>query len=75
MEQAQAARFAREMKALAKAATWDCESFAQAVKLQEDLADLLAESARTLNGQGFSWAEIAAPLGLGRNAVHKRYAK
>ena len=75
MEQAQVARFTREIRAMGKAATWDCESLAQVVALQAELDRAVTDAAQDLNRQGFSWAEIAAPLGIGRNAAHKRYAK
>lgn len=74
MEQQDVARFTREIRALGKAAAWDCESFAQAVQLQTELERVLANAAQDLNSQGFSWAEIAAPLGITRAAAHKRYA-
>ncbi|GAA5012249.1 RNA polymerase subunit sigma-70 [Kitasatospora paranensis] len=48
----------------------------RAVRALRDLADRLEDlqvgNART---QGWSWQEIAACLGVSRQAVHKKYAK
>jgi len=39
-------------------------------RLVEKLEDLQVESARA---QGWSWAEIAAALGISKQAVHKKH--
>lgn len=74
MEQAQVARFEREIRALGKAASWDAESLAQAVQLQTLMDATVTAAARDLNAQGFSWAEIGAALNMTRTGAHKRYA-
>ena len=74
MEPSDIARFTREIKAMGKAGSWDCESFAQLVALTAQLDEEVRKAAQALNGQGFSWAEIAQPLHLTRAAAHKRYA-
>lgn len=74
MEDTQVARFTREIRAMGRAATWDPESFAKVVGLQAELDRVVRNAAQDLNRQGFSWADIAAPLGIGRAAAHKRYA-
>jgi hypothetical protein len=40
-------------------------------RLVEQLEDLQVENARA---QGWSWAEIAASLGVSKQAVHKKHA-
>lgn len=74
MEQAQAARWEREIRAMGKAGAWDGASFAELVRLQQVMADAVTTAAQDLNAQGFSWAEIGAALGIARTAAHKRYA-
>ncbi len=41
-------------------------------KLVEQLEAVQVRSAR---GQGWSWQEIAAELGVSRQAVHKKYGR
>ena len=41
-------------------------------RLVEQLEDLQVESART---QGWSWSDIAAVLGVTKQAVHKKHAR
>jgi hypothetical protein len=42
-----------------------------ALKLEVDAALVIA--ARQLNARGFSWAEIARPLGITRQTAHERF--
>lgn len=57
-----------------KAAGDDPESFAVVRSLLDDANAQLPDAARALLDQGFSWADIARPMGLTRQAVHTRYA-
>lgn len=76
-----AKRYEREIKAMLRAAgDDDPEGFAQVVKLLDwAVTEGLREAAARLrepsaNGQpGYSWAEIAAPLGVTRSAAAQRF--
>jgi hypothetical protein len=74
MEDAQVARFTREIRAMGKAADLGPRILRQGGRTAAELDRVIRNAAVDLNGQGFSWADIAAPLGIGRNAAHKRYA-
>lgn len=65
-------RFRRELRALTRKAN-DAEGFAQAVALADELDAELHAAARRLAGEGFSAAELARPLGVTRQAFHKRW--
>lgn len=43
--------------------------------LSDDVAEIVAEQARSLHDRGYSWAEIARPLNITRQAAHQRYGK
>ncbi|WP_431680791.1 helix-turn-helix domain-containing protein [Kitasatospora sp. KL5] len=48
----------------------------RAVRALRDLADRLEDlQVGNARAQGWSWQEIAACLGVSRQAVHKKYAK
>lgn len=65
-------RFSRELSALIRKAN-DADGFAVVVGLLAEADDQLRAQARELNSQGFSAAELAAPLGVTRQAVRKRW--
>lgn len=79
-------RFRRELNALlVKAGDDDPEAFAQAVELVEAARAGLSEAAarlRTPRGEagagfvpGYSWADLAAPLGIARQSAAERFGK
>lgn len=53
----------------------DPESLAELSALVEELRAFETDAALKLNEAGFSWAEIAAPQGICRQNVHKKYAR
>lgn len=78
-------RFRRELRALVAKAD-DPEGFAQAVALAEELSEALRVRANELRQEtlfrvdehchvqrGYSWADLARPLGLTRQGAAKRY--
>lgn len=74
-------RFRRELRALVAKAD-DPEGFAMATILAEELDDALAVKANQLreanpdNGiPGYSWADLARPMGVTRQAVQQRYGR
>lgn len=72
MEPTDLRRFRRDLQAMARKAD-DADGFAQLVELSEHLANLLAVRANQLHDEGYSAAELAAPLGVTRQAFHKRF--
>ncbi|MEO3891551.1 hypothetical protein [Nonomuraea sp. B5E05] len=48
-------------------------SLAVIAELRRELARLEAVTVRRARAQGNSWTEIAATLGISKQAVHKRY--
>jgi hypothetical protein len=78
---AQSKRYEREIRAMLRAAgDDDPEGFAQVVKLLDwAVSEGLREAAARLRGAdstgvpGYSWAEIAAPLGVTRSAAQQRF--
>ncbi|MEO3806833.1 hypothetical protein [Nonomuraea sp. B1E8] len=48
-------------------------SLAVIAELRRELARLEAATVRRARAQGNSWTEIAATLGLSKQAVHKKY--
>lgn len=77
-----AKRYEREIRAMLRAAGQDDpEGFAEIVRLLDwAVSEGLREAAAELrkpqaNGvRGYSWAEIAAPLGVTRSAAAQRFA-
>lgn len=70
-------RFRRELHALVAKAD-DPEGFAQAVALADELTAALTTRANELrhpvgHQRGFSWADLAGPLGLTRQGCAQRY--
>lgn len=55
----------------------DPEGFADIAGLAAEFEAILAGQARRLTSEGsrpYTWQEIARPLGISRQAAHKRYA-
>lgn len=46
-----------------------------AAELQEEVSRVTAVLVRRARNLGCSWAEVAAALGVSRQAVHKRYGR
>lgn len=46
---------------------------AEMTKLHDDLEAAIGEAARSLNAQGFSWADIGRELGIERQNAMRRY--
>lgn len=70
-------RFRRELRTLVGKAD-DPEGFAQAVALADELGEALRVRANELrqpvgHSPGFSWADLARPLGLSRQGCAQRY--
>jgi hypothetical protein len=54
----------------------DAATFALLWQMQNETADAVVEAIDLLRGQGFSWADLGAEIGVTRNAVsqwHKRH--
>jgi hypothetical protein len=69
------AAFARRIiRAYAKrVATGDVESLADMVALSAVLDDAITDAVTGLRAHGYSWADIAARLGITRQAAHQRW--
>ena len=48
---------------------------AELLEIRSLLDDVIAESVNNLHEQGYSWTEIAAVLGVSRQAARQRYGK
>lgn len=68
------ARYARHMDAMSRAAI-DPDAFARLVELRNYLAFSITEQAQTLYSEGYSYADLAAALGISRQAVAQRYPR
>jgi hypothetical protein len=69
------AAFARRIiRAYAKrVATGDVEALADMVALAAILDNAITEAVTGLRAHGYSWADIAARLGITRQAAHQRW--
>ena len=78
MEHAQTERLRRELRAVV-ARIDDPEAVAQVQALADEFQNLTAARVRVLTTEGtprpYSWADIARPLGITRQACWKRYAR
>lgn len=79
MEQRDLDRFRRELRAMVAKAD-DPEGFAAAVAVAAELDAALADQADKLRqptstGPGFSWADLARPLGVTRQAAAQRFGR
>lgn len=77
IEQRDIDRFRRELRTLAAKAD-DPEGFATAVQLMGELEAALVGQADklrqpTAHARGYSWADLARPLGVSRQAVAQRW--
>jgi len=53
----------------------DPEDLAEMLELQRTLDAAIGAAVRGQRAAGFSWAQIAAPLGITRQAAQKRWGK
>jgi hypothetical protein len=78
MEQREIDRLRRHLRTFAAKAD-DPEAFAVLAGLSAEFETLLAERARAMTTTGspkpYTWAELAGPLAISRQAAHKRYAR
>ena len=56
-------------------ATGDVEALADLVGLAQHIDQALTVAVNGLRGHGYSWAEIAARLGITRQAGHQRWGR
>ncbi len=56
-----------------RVATGDVEALTDMVALSSVLDDAIAEAVTGLRSHGYSWAEIAARLGISRQAAQQRW--
>jgi hypothetical protein len=56
-----------------RVATGDVEAITHMVALSRDLDTAIGHAIRGLRSFGYSWAEIAARLGITRQAAHQRW--
>ena len=54
-------------------ATGDVEALTDMVALSAQLDDAIGDAVKGLRGHGYSWAEIAARLGISRQAAQQRW--
>lgn len=74
LEPAATKRFTRELNAmLNRAADEDPEGFAVIVGLLDDARARLSSSAEKMREAGYSWQDIARPLGVTRSAAYQRF--
>jgi hypothetical protein len=77
IEQPEVDRLRRELRAFTAKAN-DPEGLAATERLAAEFAEMRAFQARKLTSEGdprpHTWAEIGRPLGITRQAAHKRYA-
>lgn len=75
MEPAEIARHARQIRAMVRAID-DPEALAEIVALRAELDELIRDRVAELREtDGYSWAELARPLGVTRAAAQQRYGK
>ena len=60
---------------IATASKDDPEHFAQVVTMLDEARAELVEAAESLRTEGYSWADLAAPLGVTRSAVQQRFGR
>ena len=66
----------RIMRALSKRlGDADPEDLAEMIELSRTLDSAIGAAVRGQRAAGFSWAEIAAPLGISRQAAQQRWGK
>ncbi|WP_127935287.1 hypothetical protein [Nonomuraea polychroma] len=54
-------------------ASGDVEALADVIALIDDLDDTIARAVTGLRAQGYSWADIARPLAITRQAAQQRW--
>lgn len=75
MEPREVDRWQRSLSALLAAGGGDDpEGFAEVVRLLDGARARLPQAAAQLREQGYSWADIARPLGVTRDAARQRFS-
>lgn len=77
LEPSRISRTERELRSLAATvAADDPEALAELVRLASWITtELVPQAARLQHEHGYSWAEIAAPLGITRQSAHERFTR
>lgn len=77
LEPSRFTRTERELKSLAAAvAADDAEALAELVRIAQWLnTELVPATGRAIHEAGYSWAEIAAPLGISRQSAAERFSR
>lgn len=77
LETSRQSRTLRELRALcAEVGTNDPEAFASLVEIRAIFDVMIREAAGTLRrDRGHSWADLARPLGISRQAAQQRYGE
>lgn len=65
----------RAVKSLARRAADDPEALAQLARIADVVNSGVRQAARSAHDQGYSWAEIAATIGVTRQAAHQRFSR
>jgi DNA-directed RNA polymerase specialized sigma24 family protein len=75
-ENAEYVKFAeRILRGLSKRAGGDVDTLPELRKLQETMETRMTEAVVKCHEEGYSWAEIAARLGITRQAAQQRYGR
>lgn len=77
LEPARKSRTVRELRSLANEVGHnDPEAFADLIDVYSQLGEMIADAADALRTDaGYSWADLAAPLGVTRSAVQQRWGR
>lgn len=77
LEPARRTRTLRELRSIAKeVGSNDPEAFAELVELAREFDELVKDAANELRtSSGYSWADLARPIGVTRSAVQQKYGK
>jgi hypothetical protein len=73
IEPAQAEKLRTLLRALTPKAN-DPEGIAQLQALSQEWQAMIAQQVRAINDEGYSWSDIARPLGISRTSAFNRYA-
>lgn len=76
LEPARRTRTLRELRSIAKeVGANDPEAFAELVAIREAFDVLIRAAVDEQRRNGYSWADLARPLGITRSAVNQRYGR
>jgi hypothetical protein len=75
LEAARKTRALRELHALCgEVANNDPDAFAELVAIHTAFTEMVRDTADVLRSEGYSWADLAEPLGVSRQAAQQRFA-